>query len=443
MVLAALDSKVRVLVDRYKVKVVRFVVLALVLVLAIFGITLLRSKTPIYQTGIAKVANVTKTSDFEGVLSPEMSSVVSPGTAGVVTSVLVSVGQAVSSGQALATISPSNQDAQAVLSAQASLAQAQASLAQAETAESSASTTTTTSPSSQSSQLSQLVAQAQATLKELCSNTTTSSPQCGTLKSDLSQIGSQSTKTQSKTQTSLQNQASLGSLQAVASADQQIVVADQSALTAAQSQDQPETLSSPIAGTVGAVAMSLGENVAPGPNGATITVIGNSGGTQVTLQIPSTEIDTVALGQEAKVVPVDGVTSYLAKVSSIGSTPTTDKATGTSTLPVVLTLTDFHQKIFDGMDVEVQLYLARAAKVLAVPTSSITVSGTKATVQVLKANGSLATIAVSVGVVGSTETAIVSKELHPGDKVVLANLNQPIPTSNSLNTRALRKSFAG
>ncbi len=424
----------------------RLAVLALALVLVIFAITSFRSKSPTYQTGIAKVVNVVKTSDYEGVLSPVSSSVVSPGSSGVVTSILVSVGQAVSSGQALASIAPSNQGAQAVLSAQASLAQAEASLAQAETSQSSASTTTTTSPPNQSNQLSQLIAQAQTSLKELCSNSSASSgSQCGTLKSDLSQIGSQSTKAQSKVQSSPQNQASLASLQAVVSADQQIVAADQSALAAAQNQDRTETLSAPIAGVIGAINMSLGEAVTPGSNGgsASITVIGTGGGTQVTIQVPSTTIDSVAIGQEAKVTPVGGATSYLAKVSSIGSTPTTNKSTGIATLSVVLTLTNFHQKIFDGMDAQVQLYQAEATKVLAVPTSSITVSGSKATVQVLKANGSVATVAVNVGVVGFSETSVASKELHSGEKVVLADLNKPIPVSNSLNTRALRKSFAG
>ena len=412
----------------------RLVVPLVVLALVVVGVFFFRPKAPTYQVGLAKVVNVVRESTFEGTLVPEFSATVSPQIGGVITSVPVTVGENVSQGQTLFEVSPSNQGSQAILSAQASLAQAQAQ-------ESSLNASTTTAPAT-SGGVTQLVAQAQSTLKVLCSNVKTESSQCATLKSDLNQIDTQSSKPQSKTPSSAQGQTTPTAQQAIVAADQQVVNADQSALTLAQERDQTEITSSPISGVVGAVNLTVGQNVKPGTTNAFVAVIG-TGGTQVVIQVPSTSIDTVKPGQNAKVLPVGSQTWYSARVVSIGTTPTTNKATGTSTLPVTLLVDKFQRKIFDGMAAEVKLYTAQKSNVLAVPTSAITMSGSSSTVQLLKPNGSISTVAVRVGVVGALYTAVIAKGLEAGDKVVLADLKQPIPVPNVPNARVLRKAFVG
>ncbi len=419
---------------RSRAKVMRFVVPLVVLALVVVGVFFFRPKAPTYQVGLAKVVNVVRESTFEGTLVPEFSATVSPQIGGVITSVPVTVGENVSQGQTLFEVSPSNQGSQAILSAQASLAQAQAQ-------ESSLNASTTTAPAT-SGGVTQLVAQAQSTLKVLCSNVKTESSQCATLKSDLNQIDTQSSKPQSKTPSSAQGQTTPTAQQAIVAADQQVVNADQSALTLAQERDQTEITSSPISGVVGAVNLTVGQNVKPGTTNAFVAVIG-TGGTQVVIQVPSTSIDTVKPGQNAKVLPVGSQTWYSARVVSIGTTPTTNKATGTSTLPVTLLVDKFQRKIFDGMAAEVKLYTAQKSNVLAVPTSAITMSGSSSTVQLLKPNGSISTVAVRVGVVGALYTAVIAKGLEAGDKVVLADLKQPIPVPNVPNARVLRKAFVG
>ncbi len=426
---------------RSRAKVMRLVVPLVVLALVVVGVFFFRPKAPTYQVGLAKVVNVVRESTFEGTLVPEFSATVSPQIGGVITSVPVTVGENVSQGQTLFEVSPSNQGSQAILSAQASLAQAQASLAQAQAQESSLNASTTTAPAT-SGGVTQLVAQAQSTLKVLCSNVKTESSQCATLKSDLNQIDTQSSKPQSKTPSSAQGQTTPTAQQAIVAADQQVVNADQSALTLAQERDQTEITSSPISGVVGAVNLTVGQNVKPGTTNAFVAVIG-TGGTQVVIQVPSTSIDTVKPGQNAKVLPVGSQTWYSARVVSIGTTPTTNKATGTSTLPVTLLVDKFQRKIFDGMAAEVKLYTAQKSNVLAVPTSAITMSGSSSTVQLLKPNGSISTVAVRVGVVGALYTAVIAKGLEAGDKVVLADLKQPIPVPNVPNARVLRKAFVG
>jgi HlyD family secretion protein len=205
--------------------------------------------------------------------------------------------------------------------------------------------------------------------------------------------------------------------QAVDAATDQVAVAQQALAQA--------SIATPIAGTVVAVNMSVGDSVSAASTTENIIVQG-SGGYEVSTTVGVTQIPHVAVGDTASVVADGTRTSLPGKVASISVAPTSTNNTTTNYL-VVIGLTNPNAKLNNGSTGTTNIVTQNAKAALAVPTSAVTTNGGRHTVEVYD-GGSVRTVSVQVGVIGNTWTEIKSG-ITKGEQVVLADASQPLPGS--------------
>lgn len=224
--------------------------------------------------------------------------------------------------------------------------------------------------------------------------------------------------------------------------DQTAVDAAQAGLAEAQQARDQAELRSPIDGMVGSVAISPGAAV-PGDSSSPQLVIIGPGSHQVTTSISDTAIGSVRLGDAATIIPSGSSTPVHGQIVSIGVLSSTSSTTGPGSVsyPVTIGLTGTGQQLFAGQSASVSILMAHASGSLTVPTSAVHHAGALTTVTVLR-QGIASSVRVSLGTVGPTRTQILSG-LNQGDQVVLAELSQPLPTTNLQNIQRIASGGGG
>ncbi len=210
-------------------------------------------------------------------------------------------------------------------------------------------------------------------------------------------------------------------------ADQAAIDAAEAKVSVAKHQRSQGVLTTPMAGTVAAVAVSVGERVSAGSTTSVVTVIGETQ-YQVTTTVPLSLIDAVKVGQPAAVT-VNGITAPVpGAVSMIGLL---NSSTGsTASYPVTVTLRQpAGTKLYDGTGAGVAVTVGDVSGVLTVPTSAVHATASGYAVGVLR-DGAAVDVPVEIGAVGTTLTEITSG-LQAGDQVVLADLSAAIPTATA------------
>jgi multidrug efflux pump subunit AcrA (membrane-fusion protein) len=237
------------------------------------------------------------------------------------------------------------------------------------------------------------------------------------------------------------------------SADQ--IAADQAAIDAAQAQLTQAQLAlgqaqlvSPIAGVVAAVNLTPGQAVSAATgSGAGQVVVITPGANEITTTVADTAVGQIKVGQPARVTPDGTDTALTGRVVAIGllaststagstatSTPTSTSSAGGS-YPVTIGLDDPAAAVFAGSGARVSIVLSQVAGAVAVPTSAVSTTGAAHLVRVVQA-GKQSSVRVTVGAVGTTLTQVLTG-LAVNDRVVLADLSVPLPTSNPTNGRGL------
>jgi RND family efflux transporter MFP subunit len=217
-------------------------------------------------------------------------------------------------------------------------------------------------------------------------------------------------------------------------ADQAAVDAAVAALAVSKQELAQAVITAPMTGTVSSVGVTVGEQVSAGSSSEAVDVISPTQHS-VSLLVDVTKVPLVKVGQQATVLP-DGSNVWLpATVAYVGAAPSTSG--GTSYL-VRLSFTGATAGLRNGIQAAVKLVVANAADVVSVPSSAVQHLGSIAYVTVL-ANGTESRQVVTLGAVGAEYTQ-VAKGLTVGQQVVLANMDEAIPTS-TVTTRFAR--FAG
>ena len=219
-------------------------------------------------------------------------------------------------------------------------------------------------------------------------------------------------------------------------ADQATVNAAAAQVAVAQQNLAAATIRSPIAGTVAVVDIKPGDTVAADSSTATIEVIG-AGPQVVTVAVDVTEVPSVKAGQRATVRPDGGTGTLPATVTSVGVAPTT---TGGTAYPVTLSFTGTPPDIRDGIGAAATITTAQAQNVLAVPTTAVTRTPAGDFVTVL-ADGKTRRTPVRTGAVGTDYTEI-TQGITTGAVVVLANLDEAVPSSSTTTRFGPRAGFA-
>ncbi|MBE7163395.1 MAG: HlyD family efflux transporter periplasmic adaptor subunit, partial [Williamsia herbipolensis] len=191
------------------------------------------------------------------------------------------------------------------------------------------------------------------------------------------------------------------------------------------------TLTSPIAGKVAAVDLAAGGTVSSSSTSQTISVLG-PGSMSVDLTIGLDDIDLVKVGQRAE-VSVDGRdTPVAAHVTYVGSLNTSSSTGSSSTYSVTVRLDHQNASLLDGMGASVAIDVGRVRDAVTVPLSALHTTGTTTTVDVWD-GGSVTSARVVLGVEGADRAAVTSG-LRTGQKVVLANLDEAVPSSDDDTT---------
>ncbi|MEI8083507.1 MAG: HlyD family efflux transporter periplasmic adaptor subunit, partial [Actinomycetes bacterium] len=138
------------------------------------------------------------------------------------------------------------------------------------------------------------------------------------------------------------------------------------------------------------------------------------------------------VGQRVNVVASGSDQVLTGSVVAIGAAPTTSGTT--VAYPVTVSLTGQSPDLRPGASATVEIVTAAVDNALSVPTSAVHTARGFKLVTVLAADGTLSAKQVTIGAVGPTYTQVLTG-LAEGDSVVLANLDDPVPSSNSTNTR--------
>ena len=184
----------------------------------------------------------------------------------------------------------------------------------------------------------------------------------------------------------------------------------------------------PRAGTVASVDVTVGGSASAGTEAV---VLISPGTTTVELAVSSTNLAELAVGQTAQVTPAGAAKALTGSVTRIGRLP--DTSSGSATYPVVVTLDDTGLGLPSGGTAAVDIVVGTAEDVVTVPTSAVT----DGTVTVLDSD-TVRRIRVTTGVVGRRLTEITGG-LRAGQRVVLADLDQALPTGDT----SPRRGFGG
>src|SRR5664280_1774761 len=138
------------------------------------------------------------------------------------------------------------------------------------------------------------------------------------------------------------------------SADQAQIDAAQASLAVAQANVGQATLTSPLVGTVAAVAISAGQAVSASSTSETITVIG-PGNYQISTTAALSIVDKIKVGQPATVA-VDGVSAPLTgTVAVIGALKSSTSTSTNPVYPVLITLDQTDATLFNGAGASVSI----------------------------------------------------------------------------------------
>ncbi len=213
--------------------------------------------------------------------------------------------------------------------------------------------------------------------------------------------------------------------------DAQIEI-DQVNVNSVQHQLDGATITSPIPGIVSQVNVKAGQGFSSG--GSTYAVIVFSPTSyNVTGTVSDSQINLIAVGQQAEVTPAGATQALLGKITSIA--PAATVSSGVATFAVTAQLTDTSNSIKPGISATVNIVVNQVVHVLTVPTSAVHTTAAGSTVLIL-VNGKPQSVAVQTGASDPTRIEITSG-LQLNEVVVIAIVTSTVPSSGGAGTSVL------
>jgi HlyD family secretion protein len=207
--------------------------------------------------------------------------------------------------------------------------------------------------------------------------------------------------------------------------------AAQAAVDAAQASIDRAQLQAPFRGTITEVDVAGGDLVS---SGEAAFRIDDLSAIYIDLQISEVDLASVQLGQPAT-VEFDAIADqvYTGKVTQIGMIGTV--SSGVVNYPVVVQITDADKAILPGMTAAVSIITAQVDDVLLAPNKAIRMLNGQKTVTVLF-EGQQISVPVTVGLVGDTQSEVISDQLREGDALVVSG-STTTTTTNSQDNRMM------
>jgi len=204
--------------------------------------------------------------------------------------------------------------------------------------------------------------------------------------------------------------------------------------TTAQTNLSNATLTSPVAGTVATVNITVGDQVSAGgtSSGGTGSSGSGSSGTSsaaivvittdawiVSTSVTSADLPLLKQGMQAQITPSGSRTLVFGTVSTIGVIATS--TSGVATFPVTIAVTGSPKGLYAGSSATVAIIVKEVADAVTVPTAAIRTEGGKTVVSKL-VDGSAVTTPVQVGMVQGAFTQVTSG-IAEGDQVVITGVS--------------------
>ncbi|HLX34069.1 MAG TPA: biotin/lipoyl-binding protein [Candidatus Limnocylindrales bacterium] len=416
-------------------------------------------------TGTATTGTIVSSVSISGTVASSTVKELSFGTTGTVTAVNVAVGDAVTQGEILAAVDPSAYDVQ-LETAQANLTAAQAkestdaagptasAIASARDSVSQARLQLTTARQSLSDteakntesidQAKAVLAAAKATLASDESTLPAGDPQIAKDQAAVASATTALSATELNATISLhqaENQVASASLnltsakdsydQKVAPATAAQIAADKAAVAQAQEtvtnlQDTGPTITSPIAGTVTAVNLTVGQSVSASSSASSSSSSSSTTGQievmdltklQIAGEASETDISTLKMGQAATITATglgsDTVVGSICSLSKVGT-----QISGVASFAVIVCVTGSNPALLVGMSATAAVVTDRADSAVLVPSLAVKTVGGQQVVTILSADGKTETnVPVTTGISNGSETQILTG-LSGGETVV-------------------------
>jgi RND family efflux transporter MFP subunit len=231
-------------------------------------------------------------------------------------------------------------------------------------------------------------------------------------------------------------------------ADEAALAASRNQLTSARQALAGATLTSPIAGVVAGVDISVGQSVS-GSGGGNSAGAGGSSSTSSTAQlqvistnawlvnatVDASSVGLIKVGDQAQLQVTGADDTVYGTISSIAVT--SSSSSGTASYPVVVAVTGSPSGMHDGADVTATLIYKQLSNVVVVPSTALhrTASNTRYVEKLV--GGKTVQAPVQVGISSGLQTQITSG-LSAGDTIVVPQLRLGGSTSNGRNGSTTR-----
>jgi membrane fusion protein, macrolide-specific efflux system len=243
--------------------------------------------------------------------------------------------------------------------------------------------------------------------------------------------------------------------------DKADITVGEASVTDAETALAGATLTSPIAGTVTVVNVTVGEQKSgsssggssSGGSGSGSSGSSGSGGSNsssssssstttadvevistgsyvVDATVDATDVANVTKGDQATITPTGARTPVFGLVTSVGIVASS--SSGTATFPVVVTVTGSPAGLYAGGSADLAITYKQVSNVLVVPTLAITRSSGASTVTVDK-NGAKTVKTITTGLSSGGSTEVLTG-LSDGDTVLVA-IRVPTGTGTGTGTR--------
>lgn len=192
------------------------------------------------------------------------------------------------------------------------------------------------------------------------------------------------------------------------------LAAAQARLQAAQATVDSQSLTAPFAGTITAVSIKPGDQVAPGTNAFRLD---NLDRMLVDVLVSEVDINSIKAGQPVS-LSFDAIMNkqYAGVVSQVA--PVGDTIQGVVEFNVTVELTDADQNVKPGMTAAVNIVVTQINNTLLVPNRAVRVVNGQRVVYILKDNR-LQSVDVSLGASSDTQSQVIGGNLQVGDQIVL------------------------
>ncbi|WGX99002.1 biotin/lipoyl-binding protein [Nocardioides sp. L-11A] len=193
-------------------------------------------------------------------------------------------------------------------------------------------------------------------------------------------------------------------------------------LTSARADLRAAVVRAPAGGTVSALSVAPGDDVAAG---AAAAVVVAPGVTTVALEATESQAAQLAVGTPVAATPAGAGKSLSGVVGRVARVPTSSTDPGAEPTYRVEVALDRHDLTLpDGLPAAVEVVVARAADAVTVPASAVT-DGTVTTL----VDGAVRQVRVTTGIVGGTAVEILDG-VDAGTEIVLADLDADLPSGD-------------